>query len=105
MSLATSRATWVLGATLAILSGCGLPTPATHAILHVSPQGHFTLDAQPVSEAALPALLRARHALSPALMVEVQASPQADIAHIKAAILASRQAHVRLSFVKDGVPV
>jgi biopolymer transport protein ExbD len=89
----------------ALLSACILPTPATHAVLKVAPDGTLALDTRAVSPTELPAVLASRHAQAPGLMVEIEASPRADIAQVKAAILTVRQAHVRLAFDKAPGPV
>ena len=91
-----------LAAFLALLGGC--PSPTRHAILDVSESGVFTLDDKPVAEDALPAVLEARHAQSPALLLEIHASPQVGMQHIQRAIAAARLAHIRVAFGKEPDP-
>jgi hypothetical protein len=84
-----------------VLAGCGLPTPAVHAQLHVSESGGYELDAVPVPAQALAEVLRARHAQVPTLQVQVRASPRADIAAVRWAVQAAQQAQVRLAFADE----
>jgi len=89
----------------ALLSACGLPTPAVHAELRVSESGAYEFDATPVSAAALPGVLMARHALVPTLLVQVRASPHANIEAVRQAVLAAKLAHVRLAFANEAPQV
>ena len=87
----------------ALLSACGLPTPAVHAELRVSEAGTYLLDTVPVAATALPEVLQARHAQVPTLLVQVRASPHASIESVRLAVAAAKSAHVRLAFA-DEVP-
>lgn len=87
----------------ALLSACGLPTPAVHAELRVSEAGTYLLDTVPVTAAALPEVLQARHAQVPTLLVQVRASPHASIESVRLAVAAVKSTHVRLAFA-DEVP-
>jgi ATP/maltotriose-dependent transcriptional regulator MalT len=92
---------WLSASLLALLlSGCDIPAPhvSTHAKLHIAANGTMELDHQPLAPEALLAQLQARAAQTPDVMVEIHASPKADMAAIKGAIATIKQAHARLSF-------
>jgi biopolymer transport protein ExbD len=83
------------------LAGCYMPPPAPHAVVHVSAQGAYTLDGNPVAPAALEAAVAAKAASAPKLVVEIHASPAADAALVKAAVQAIERAHARVAFGRD----
>lgn len=89
-------------AAAALLSACGLPTPAQHAQLHITSTGSYELDHSPISIEALPQVLAERHARYPDLQLQVRASPQADIRAVQRAVQIARQAQVRLAFADEG---
>jgi hypothetical protein len=92
---------WLSVSLLALfVSGCDMPAPpvSTHAKLHIAANGAMELDHQPVAPEALLTQLQARTAQTPEVLVEIHASPQADMAVIKGAIATIKQAHARLSF-------
>ena len=78
------------------------PPPVAHAHLHVQADGQLTLDQQPVALTDLADQLRTRVGSQPNLMVEVHASPQADLTRVQAATAAIRAAHARLAFDAEG---
>jgi len=92
---------WLSASLLALfLSGCDIPAPhvSTHAQLHIAADGSLALDQQPLAPGALLAQLQARKAKTPDVLVEIHASPKADMAVIRGAIATIKQAKARLSF-------
>ncbi|MEY2838645.1 MAG: hypothetical protein RJB60_944 [Pseudomonadota bacterium] len=91
-----------LGASLIalLLTGCDIPAPhvSTHAKLHIAADGTLELDQQSLAPGALLSELQARQAKTPDVLVEIHASPKADMAVVKGAIATIKQAHARLSF-------
>jgi len=91
-----------LGASLIalMLTGCDIPAPhvSTHAKLHIAADGTLELDQQSLAPGALLSELQARQAKTPDVLVEIHASPKADMAVVKGAIATIKQAHARLSF-------
>ncbi len=83
------------------LAGCYMPPPAPHAVVHVSAQGEYTLDGKPVAPGELEAAVAARAASAPKLVVEIHASPEADVAVVEEAVQAIRRAHARVAFARD----
>jgi hypothetical protein len=90
----------LLGLLGLVLSGCDIPAPhvSTHAKLHIAANGAMELDQQALAPDALLAELQTRKAKTPDVMVEIHASPKADMAVIKGAIATIKRAHARLSF-------
>jgi biopolymer transport protein ExbD len=88
------------------LAGCDRapPRPVPHVQLHVAADGSLQLDHQPVRNDELTALLAARQTGQqgqPAMMVEIHASPKADMRVVQAAAHAAEAAHARVSFTDE----
>ena len=92
----------LLAAPALLLGGCGLPRPDTHALLQVSAASQFALDGHPVSADALTRAFDAREVPGTELLVEISASPQADIHAVQVAVRDSRLAHAEVAFVRVG---
>jgi len=92
---------WLSASLFALcLSGCDIPAPhvSPHAKLHIAADGALELDHQALAPEALLAQLQARQAKTPDMLVEIHASPKADMATIKAVIATIQKAKARLSF-------
>ena len=101
--LAPAAKALLLSCTLGALVGLSAcdrapPRPAPHVSLHVHADGALELDHQRVSAAQLDAALRERVQQEPGLLVEVHASPQADITQLKALTATIEAAHARVAF-------
>lgn len=92
----------LLAAPAFVLAGCGLPRPDTHALLQVSAAGQFALDGRPVRADALTGAFGALRVPGTELLVEISASPHADIHAVQAAVRDSRLAHAEVAFVRVG---
>jgi len=104
MSPMPRHALWALclcGA--ALLAGCDRapPHPIAHAQLHIAADGQLLLDQQSVALDDLTATLARRTHDQPTLMVEIHASPQVDMAQVRAVSQAIEAAHARLSFTNE----
>jgi len=88
----------MLAASSVLLIGCYVPAPVTHAVLRVSAAGAYALDGVDVAADGLPDALAHRHAVAPTLLVEIDASPQANANAVTAALKAAKSAHVRVAF-------
>jgi len=88
----------VLAACSGLAVGCYVPAPVTHVVLQVSAAGTYALDGVMVTANGLPEALSARHAVGHAILVEIDASPQADVTAVTAALKAAKTAHVRVAF-------
>lgn len=93
-----SRLAWALATCAALLAGCYVPAPASHAVLQVPASGAYVLDGATIDAADLPRVLTARQAQAPTLVLEIHASPQASSAAIQSAVSAARLARVRVAF-------
>jgi len=82
----------------ALLSACFVPASVVHATLRISPSGAYELDGRALAPAQLAAAIAARQAGAPSLVIEVQASPAADMAAVRAALQSVRSAHARVAF-------
>lgn len=91
----------LLAATLVVFSGCHLPTPDTRFVLHIAATGAITLDGVPVAAGGLNEALAARQVAGTHLMVQILASPQADIRLVEQAVEASRRVHASVAFAGD----
>ncbi len=91
----------LLAAALGLLSGCHLPTPDTRLVLHIAATGAITLDGVPVAAGGLNEALAARQVAGTHLMVQILASPQADIRLLEQAVEASRRVHASVAFAGD----
>lgn len=85
---------WVL----AMLAGCYMPAHKAHAALAVAADGTLAFGGQPVAADALQAAVAARVRAEPSLVVEISASPQADLARVRVAVAAVRAAHAQVAF-------
>ncbi len=85
------------------LAGCDRapPKPVAHVQLHVAADGSLQLDHQPVRTEDLGPLLAQRQAGTPPLMVEIHASPKADMQVVQAAAHAVEAAHARVSYTDE----
>jgi biopolymer transport protein ExbD len=85
------------------LAGCDRapPKPVPHVQLHIAADGSLQLDHQPVRNDELTALLSERQQGQPALMVEIHASPKADMQVVQTAAHAVEAAHARVSFTDE----
>jgi biopolymer transport protein ExbD len=83
------------------LSACHVPDATAHSVLQISAAGALTLDGAPVSHEQLNNALVARQGTAPGVLVEVRASPQADIAQVKGAVAAVELAHARVAFAGE----
>lgn len=88
----------VLTATSAVLAGCYVPTPTTHAVLQVPAVGSYVLDGVVVEPTDLARVLAARQAQAPLLLLEIHASAQASSTSINTAVEAAKKAHLRIAF-------
>jgi hypothetical protein len=86
---------------LALLAGCYMPAPVTHAVLAVSDGGAYLLDNTPVPGPELASALAAKRAAVPNLRVDLQVSPRAAMPAIEAAVAAAKQAQVKVDFTHD----
>ena len=98
MPLLRFRLAWALAASAALVAGCYVPAPASHAVLQVPASGTYMLDGAAVEAADLPRVLTARQAQAPSLVLEIHASPQASSASIQSAVSAASLARVRVAF-------
>lgn len=87
--------------TLGLLAGCYVPSPVTHARLHLTDAGHCTLDAQPLALRDLAAALAQRQASAPKMVLELHIGPDSDQDGIRQVVEAARQAQVRVAFVNE----
>ena len=100
-SMPTQRLTsLLLAAPALLLGGCGLPRPDTHALLQVTAASRFALDGRPVGADALTQAFDERQVPGTELLVEISASPQADIHAVQTAVRDSRLAHAEVAFVR-----
>ena len=83
------------------LSACHVPDATAHSVLQISAAGALTLDGTPVSNEQLSQALVARQSAAPGVLVELRASPQTDIAQVKAAVAAVELAHARVAFAGE----
>ncbi len=88
------------------LAGCNRapPKPVPHVQLHIAADGGLQLDHQAVRNDELTALLSKRQQGKPPLMVEIHASPKADMQVVQAAAHAVEAAHARVSFADEFPP-
>lgn len=93
-----SRLAWALAAPAALIAGCYVPAPASHAVLQVPASGAYLLDGAAVDAADLTRVLTARQAQAPSLVLEIHASPQASSASVQSAVSAAKLARVRVAF-------
>lgn len=93
-----SRLAWVLAACAALIAGCYMPAPASHAVLQVPASGAYVLDGTAIDAPDLQRVLTERQTQAPSLVLEIHASPQASSASIQSAVSAARLAHVRVAF-------
>ena len=93
--------TLVLACAGLFLSACHVPDATAHSVLQISAAGALTLDGAPVSHEQLNNALVARQSAAQGVLVEVRASPQADIAQVKAAVAAVELAHARVAFAGE----
>lgn len=91
----------VLLATAALLGGCYVPPPVTHAALTVSADGHYTLDNRAVPASELAEALAQQRTTAANLRIDLRASPQARMSDIEFAVAAARQAQVKVDFTHD----
>jgi biopolymer transport protein ExbD len=109
MSTPPRRARFVAALSITVLlalplAGCDRapPRPVPHVQLHIAADGSLQLDHQPVRNGdALTAWLSKRQQGQPPLMVEIHASPQADMRVVQAAAHAVEAAHARVSFTDE----
>ncbi len=93
--------TFLLAGAGLFLSACHVPDATAHSVLQISAAGALTLDGTPVSSEQLGQALAARQSGAPGVLVELRASPQADIAQVKAAVAAVEHAHARVAFAGE----
>jgi biopolymer transport protein ExbD len=92
---------WILPATASLallLAGCYAPSPVVHASLTITADGRYMLNGVNVPAAELSTAVAANAQRTSAVIVEIQASPQTDVAAIKLATEAIKAAHSRVAF-------
>jgi biopolymer transport protein ExbD len=94
----------------AALTACYQPAPVAHADLRVTAQGDYRLDGAPVSAEQLRERVmavkaekaaRAGGAGSGDLVVTIEPAPEADVARVRQAVDAVKQAQARVAFGSD----
>ncbi|MFM9916649.1 MAG: ExbD/TolR family protein [Rhizobacter sp.] len=83
------------------LCACHVPNASPHSVLQVSAAGALTLDGKPLSHEQLNNALSNRRTAVPDLVVEVRASPEADMTQVKAVVAAVELAHARVTFAGE----
>lgn len=89
---------WLALVALVGLSACRAPDPAAHATLGISDNGQYTFKHQPVERAQLATTLQKAKHDNDSLLVDVEVTPQTDMAAIQFALDAIRAAHARVAF-------
>jgi biopolymer transport protein ExbD len=101
IELPTVPARWALAASACaalMLGGCYAPSPVVHAALTITADGRYMLNGVSVPAAELSAAVAANSQRTSAVIVEIQASPQTDVAAITLATEAIKAAHSRVAF-------
>ena len=101
IELPTVPACWVLAVSACAalqLGGCYAPSPVVHAALTITADGRYMLNGVNVPAAELSAAVAANSRRTSAVIVEIQASPQTDVAAITLATEAIKAAHSRVAF-------
>lgn len=87
---------------LLLIGGCYVPAPVTHVRLGVSAAGAFEFDGRPVAAALLQDAIATRRRGRPGLIVEIDASPEANVGVVREAVAAITRAHARVAFAGLG---
>jgi hypothetical protein len=83
------------------LSGCYVPTPANHAVLHIAADGQFTFNGASIAPSDLAPTIRAAEHPGSALLLEISASPSASASVVQSAAHEAVRSHARVAFVQD----
>ena len=94
-------AAWLLAAGLSALDGCYAPSAVVHAELDIAADGAYTLNGQAVAPAELGSALTGLAQRQKVAILDIHASPKAQINRIQAATQAAKQAQIRVAFAEE----
>ncbi|MFO1217233.1 MAG: hypothetical protein U1E89_02505 [Burkholderiaceae bacterium] len=83
---------------VAALAGCYEARRADHATLEISAAGEYRLQGRSVAAPALQAAVQAVPHGGANLVVEIKASPRAEVSSVQAAVQAVKAAHAQVAF-------
>ena len=95
------HAVWLLVAALSALAGCYAPSAVVHAELDIAADGAYTLNGQAVAPAELGSALTGLVQRQKLAILDIHASPKAQMNSIQLATQAARQAQIRVAFAEE----
>jgi biopolymer transport protein ExbD len=101
MKLIPQRAAWLLVAALSALAGCYAPNAVVHAQLDIAADGAYTLNGQAVTAAELGGALTGLAQRQKVAILDIHASPKAQMNSIQTATQAAKQAQIRVAFAEE----
>lgn len=82
----------------ALTAGCYKPHAVAHSTLHISADGHYTLNGQPVDAQSLEADIRQIEAPKGELVVQFDVDPSKQLDAVRFAVAAATAAHARVAY-------
>lgn len=98
------RAAWLLVAALSALAGCYAPSAVVHAELDIAADGAYTLNGLAVPSDQLGSALTGLAQRQKVAILDIHASPKAQMSSIQTATQAARQAQIRVAFAEEVPP-
>jgi biopolymer transport protein ExbD len=100
----SQRVSWLLATSLCALAGCYAPNAVVHAELDIAADGAYTLNGQPVPSAELGGALSGLAQRQKVAILDIHASPKAQMNSIQLATQAAKQAQIRVAFAEEVPP-
>jgi biopolymer transport protein ExbD len=92
---------WLVALAAAALTGCYMPGAQRHAELRIAADGSYSFNGQAVAASELSARIAAARQQGADLVVQVEASANADLAAVRRAVEAVKSAHARVAFAAE----
>lgn len=102
MSTVRHASQWLaLAVLLAGLMGCYAPSAVVHANIDIAADGSYTLNGKPLPAAELDQALQGLVQTSKLAILDIHASPRAQMGGIQRVTQAAKQAGIRVAFAEE----